>query len=245
MTNKNAHVGKNHERIFADEVQKNPQTIKDIVSSFTPQVPKRGLRIKIVELEGQHGEKSDVFIRTTGGHNYGANVKSFKGAGFNQVTRMKIDNFVEQFSLSEKFRNIIKNLTLAKAKNSRQNWITAEYADDIVQEINPKAFEIIKYSLLGDDEPELFVLIKSDSKIISIFQMEELLRYLEQSINVQVTPRGVLMLNECFSIQKKGGNGKHDKYSKHDLRHGGNNIQVKMKTGLILKKLNRITAISY
>jgi len=53
------------------------------------------------------------------------------------------------------------------------------------------------------------------------------------------------MLNECFSIQKKGGNGKHDKYSKHDLRHGGNNIQVKMKTGLILKKLNRITAISY
>jgi len=75
--------------------------------------------------------------------------------------------------------------------------------------------------------------------------MEELLRYLEQSINVQVTPRRVLMLNECFSIQKKGGNGKHDKYSKHDLRHGGNNIQVKMKTGLILKKLNRITAISY
>ena len=203
------------------------------------------MRIKIVELEGQHGEKSDVFIRTTGGHNYGANVKSFKGAGFNQVTRMKIDNFVEQFSLSEKFRNIIKNLTLAKAKNSRQNWITAEYADDIVQEINPKAFEIIKYSLFGDDEPELFVLVKSDSKIISIFQMEELLRYLEQSINVQVTPRGVLMLNECFSIQKKGGNGKHDKYSKHDLRHGGNNIQVKMKTGLILKKLNRITAISY
>lgn len=209
MTNKNAFVGKDHERIFADEVQRNPQTIKDIVSSFTSQIPKRGLRIKIVEPEGQHGEKSDVFIRTTGGHNYGANVKSFKGTGFNQVTRMTIDNFVEQFSLTENLRAVIKKLTIAKAKNSRKNWITTEYADEIVGEIKPKAFEIIKHSLLGDDQPELFVLIKSDSKIISIFKMEELFRYLEQSINVKVTPKGVLMLNECFSIQKKGGNGKH------------------------------------
>ena len=245
MTNQNAFVGKNHERIFANEVQRNPQTIKDIVGSFTTQVPKRGLRIKIVELEGQHGEKSDVFIRTTGGHNYGANVKSFKGTGFNQVTRMTIDNFVEQFSLSENFRTVIKKLTIAKAKNSRKNWITTDYADEIVEEINPKAFEIIKHSLLGDDEPELFVLIKSDSKTISIYQMEELFRYLEQSINVRVTPKGVLMLNECFTIQKKGGNGKHVKYPKHDLRHGGNNIQVKMKTGLLSEKLNPIAAINY
>lgn len=245
MTNKNAFVGKDHERIFADEVQRNPQTIKDIVSSFKSQIPKRGLRIKIVEPEGQHGEKSDVFIRTTGGHNYGVNVKSFKGTGFNQVTRMTIDNFVEQFSLTENLRTVIKKLTVAKAKNSRKNWITTEYAEDIVEEIKPKAFEIIKHSLLGDDQPELFVLIKSDSKIISIFKMEELFRYLEQSINVKVTPKGVLMLNECFSIQKKGGNGKHVNYPKHDLRHGGNNIQVKMKTGLLLEKLNPITTICY
>lgn len=245
MSNKNAYLGSLNEKIFAREVQKNPQTIHEIVKVFTTQLPKRGLRIKLVETEGQHGEKSDVFIRTTGGHNFGANVKSYKGVGFNQVTRMPIDRFADQFAISNNIRTILKDLTIEKAKDSRKNWITKEYSEMIIRELKPKAYDIVRISLLGEDSPQLFVLLKTDEQIIRIYKMDDVLDYLHNSIKVKVTSRGVLMLNECFSIQKKGGNGKHEKYSKLDIRHGGNNVQVKVKTGLLASKVLPITSLSY
>ena len=178
MTNQNAHKGKYFEELFCSEIDKDPQKIRKIVEAFSDIVPKN-LRIKIVEREGQHGEKSDVFIRTTGGYNFGANIKSFKGTGFNQVTRMTIDNFVVRFSLSDEFRQVLEESTIRKARDSRTNWVSSEDSDFIVRELNHnKAFNILRYSLLGEDSPELFVLIKSDSQIIWVYKMEKLLDYL-------------------------------------------------------------------
>ena len=245
MTNQNAHKGRYFEDLFCREIDKDPQNIREIVEAFSEIVPKN-LKIKLVEREGQHGEKSDVFIRTTGGYNFGANIKSFKGEGFNQVTRMKIDNFVDLFSLSDEFRQVLEKSTIRKARDSRTNWISSEDSDFIVRELNHnKAFDILRYSLLGQDSPELFVLIKSDSQIITVYKMEELLEFLRKSINVKITARGVISLHSCFTIQRKGGNGKHEKLSKDDLAHGGNNIQVKMKCQSLSEMLDPITIIKY
>lgn len=222
-----------------------PMRYRKILKQFTAKLPARGLRIKLVESEGQHGEKSDVFIRTTGGHNFGVNVKSYKGVGFNQVTRMKIDRFAEQFKISSDIRDTLIRLTITKAKNSRQNWISNNFIEMVVNEIKPKAFEIIRFSLLGEDAPQLFVLLKSDDQIIRIYKMEDVLEYLNRSIDVKVTSRGVIMLNECFSLQKKGGNGRNVKYLKDDIRHGGNDIQVKVKTGLLASKVSPIINLQY
>lgn len=245
MTNQNAQKGRFFEELFCREIVKDTQNIRRIIEAFSEIVPKN-IRIKIVEREGQHGEKSDVFIRTTGGFNFGANIKSFKGTGFNQVTRMTIDNFVMRFSLSDAFKQVLEESTIRKARNSRTNWINIEDSDFIVRELNRnKAFNILRYSLLGEDSPELFVLIKSDSQNISIYKMEELLEFLRKSINVKITARGVISLHSCFTIQRKGGNGRHEKHSKDDLAHGGNNIQVKMKCQLLSEMLVPITMIEY
>lgn len=245
MTNQNAHKGRYFEDLFCREITKTSQNIRKIVEAFSDIVPKNP-KIKIVEREGQHGEKSDVFIRTTGGYNFGANIKSFKGTGFNQVTRMTIDNFVVRFSLSDEFKQVLEKSTIRKARNSRTNWISSEDFDFIVRELNHStAFNILKYSLLGQDSPELFVLIKSDSQIISVYKMEELLDFLRKSINVRITSRGVISLHSCFTIQRKGGNGKHEKHSKDDLAHGGNNIQVKMKCQALSELLVPITIMKY
>ena len=209
MTNQNAQKGRYFEDLFCREIAKDPQNIRNIVVAFSEIVPKN-LKIKIVEREGQHGEKSDVFIRTTGGYNFGANIKSFKGTGFNQVTRMTIYNFVVRFSLSDEFKQVLEKSTIRKARNSRTNWISSEDCDFIVRELSHnKAFNILRYSLLGEDSPELFVLIKSDSQTITVYEMEELLEFLRKSINVKITARGVISLHSCFTIQRKGGNGKH------------------------------------
>lgn len=245
MTNQNAHKGKYFEELFCREIVKDPQNIREIVKAFYENVPKN-LKIKIVEREGQHGEKSDVFIRTTGGYNFGANIKSFKGKGFNQVTRKKIEGFVTLFGLSDEFRQVLEKSTIRKARDSKTNWISSEDSDFIVRELNHnKAFDILKYSLLGEDSPELFVLIKSDSQIIWIYKMEELLDFLRKSLNVKITPKGVISLHSCFTIQRKGSNGKRVKRDKDDLDHPGNNIQIKIKPQALSELLDPITIIKY
>ena len=247
MTNQNADQGAYYENLFCREIAKDPQNMKKIAEAFSEFVPKNQ-EIEFVIREGQYGKKSDVFIRTTGGLNFKASIKSFKGTGFNQVTRMKIDAFVSRFGFSDNFKEVLEKSTIRKAiaKNRRANWISREDTDFILSELNHnKAFDILKYSLQGENTPKLFVLIKYDDQIIWVYKMEELLDYLKKSINVKITSRGVISLHSCFTIQRKGGNGPNEKRNKDDLAHGGNNIQVKLKDQALSELLDPITIIKY
>ena len=245
MTNQNADQGTYYENLFSREIAKDPQNIKKIAEAFSEYVPKNQ-EIELVIREGQYGKKSDVFIRTTGGHNFKASIKSFKGTGFNQVTRMKIDAFVTRFGFSDNFKQVLEKSTIRKALNSKTNWISREDTDFILSELNHnKAFDILKDSLMGENSPKLFVLIKYDAQIIWVYKMEELLDYLRKTINVKITSKGVISLHSCFTIQRKGGNGRRDKRDKDDLAHGGNNIQVKIKCQALSKLLDPITIIEY
>ena len=247
MTNQNAAQGTYYENLFSREIAKDPQNIKKIAEAFSELVPENQ-EIEFVIREGQYGKKSDVFIHTTEGHNFKASIKSFKGTGFNQVTRMKIEAFVARFGFSDNFKQVLEKSTIRKARNSRTNWISNEDTDFILRELNhDKAFDILKYSLQGENTPKLFVLIKYDDQIIWVYKMEKLLDYLKKSINVEITPKGVISLHSCFTIQRKGGNGKREDLlrNKDDLDHGGNNIQVKIKCQALSKLLDPITIIKY
>ena len=247
MTNRNAAQGTRYENLFCDEIAKDPQNIKKIAEAFSELVPKNE-EIEFVIREGQYGKKSDVLIRTTGGQSFKASIKSFKGTGFNQVTRMKIDAFVTRFGFSDNFKQVLETATKRKAiaKNRRARWISREETPFILSELNHnKAFDILKDSLQGENTPKLFVLIKYDAKIIWVYKMEELLDHLRKTINVGITDRGVISLHSCFTIQRKGGNGKHETRDKEDLDHGGNNIQVKLKDQALSKLLDPITTIKY
>jgi len=224
-----------------------PTKYKKIAEAFSELVPKNQ-EIEFVIREGQYGKKSDVLIRTIGGYNFRANIKSFKGTGFNQVTRMKIEAFVARFGFSDNFKHVLEKSTIREARNSRTNWISREDTEFILRELNhDKAFDILKYSLLGENTPKLFVLIKYDAQMIWVYKMEKLLDYLRKSIHVKITPKGVISLHSCFTIQRKGGNGKREDLlrNKDDLDHGGNNIQVKIKCQALSELLDPITIIKY
>lgn len=247
MTNRNAAQGTRYEKLFCDEIAKDPQNMKKIAEAF-PEFVSEDEEIEVVIREGQYGKKSDVLILTTGGKSFKASIKSFKGTGFNQVTRMKIDAFVTRFGFSDNFKQVLEESTIRKAiaKNRRIRWISREDTPFILSELNHnKAFDILKYSLQGENAPKLFVLIKYDAKIIWVYKMEELLDHLRKTINVKITPNGVISLHSCFTIQRKGGNGPNEKRDKDDLNHGGNNIQVKLKDQALSKLLKPITTIKY
>ncbi|MYK21291.1 hypothetical protein F4054_03430, partial [Candidatus Poribacteria bacterium] len=149
MTNQNAAQGTYYENLFSREIAKDPQNIKKIAEAFPELVPENQ-EIEFVIREGQYGKKSDVFIHTTEGHNFKASIKSFKGIGFNQVTRMKIEAFVYRFGFSDDFKQVLEKSTIRKARNSKINWISREDTDFILRELNhDKAFGILKDGLQG------------------------------------------------------------------------------------------------
>lgn len=135
MTNENARKGTYFEELFCHEIKNDPQNIKEIVGAFSKFVPESE-KIQLVEREGQYGKKSDVFISTTGGHNFRASIKSFQGPGFNQVTRMTIENFVTLFDLSNEFREVLEKSTIKKARDSRTKWISSEDSNFIICQLN-------------------------------------------------------------------------------------------------------------
>ena len=233
MTNTNTLIGRKSEETFRDVILENPEIIKEIIASFGKRISK-STRVKHIFLEGEHKEKSDVFIRATGGNNFGVNIKSFKGRGFNQVIRMSIDMFVMHFSFPAEFESILVKLTLDKASTRLIKWIPENQSEYIIKVIKPKAYEIISNGLIGTDHPKLFVLIEYYNKEIRIYKMEDVLAFIKNNIDVSITKKGVISLHSCFTIQKKGGNGNRVKYLKTDIRHGGNNIQLKMKSKLFM-----------
>ena len=115
----------------------------------------------------------------------------------------------------------------------------------IIDVFRLKALEIIIYRLLGEDAPK-FVELSSEHKTkIFVCSMDEVLQYCEQTVNCFVTERGVHRLNQCFRVQKKGGNRKLAKIGKDDLQHGVNKFLVKMTPSVLVSKLNPIAVLDY
>lgn len=248
MSNLNAHFGKKYEQLFAKELANN----KCAFDSITEAIIALGSNtnelavLSHIDVIGHKGNKTDVIAHSTSGATFRASVKSFSlRAGFNQVARMSIDNFAQRHGIEEEIVSILKSSTIAKAQGITRNWIDDKDSNRIIQALRPKAFEIVRSALVEPDEPDILVLAHRDVKQFLVFLMDEVLQYVRSSLNVHITSQGVISLNRCFTIQKKGGNGKGALYPKDDLRHGGNNIQIKMKCLQVIKALKPLTTITY
>lgn len=243
--NRNAQIGSIYERKFAELLQSNRLLYEKIVSACKSESHMLATNTPNydVAVVGNLGKKTDVVIRDTNGNHVGASVKAYSGNGFNQITRMSIENFVKLFGVSDDVYKILKVSTIRKARKLSSKWISDKDVDLVVQEFERLASDIIEVSLLGEDRPQLLVLAESSLHQVRVFLMEELIEKIKTELGVRITPRGVISLHPCISVQKKGGNGRHEKYPKDDLRHGGNNIQVKAKPALLAKLIEPITAI--
>jgi len=235
----NARKGKKIENLFKNSIKTQSVAIEKIKSAFN-------IKQELSEITsyrtGSDGGKNDVAlifpkevkitpeetIRTD--HFIGANVKSYK-AGFNQVVRMHPDKFIAEFNVPIEIGDILKKSLIRKSYNPRREpFIQNENREVVVAFMRNKAYQIIEYSLCGSEKTRLFVLWNEKAKRMSLYLMKSVLEAMKSVIDVQITDRGVIKINPYFTIQKKGGNGHQDKRSRHDINHGGNNIQVKIKT---------------
>lgn len=221
MKNQNAAIGKEIERLFKTSISKHPEIIQKIQKLF--KIPGE---FEAAISTGCHNEKVDVKIEFSCGRNIDANIKGYKkSVAFNQLTRCTLFNFCKKFNLN--CLDYLKKLFLHKAKYRNERLVPLSDESRIRSIISPIAKDIVKWSLSYKKSREILVLCERTEKSISIYSMEEILKNL--NYDVSFTRGGNILIGNCITLQRKGGNGSHVIKDKKDPSHPGNDLQVKLK----------------
>lgn len=221
MTNRNAIAGKNIEVLFKNSIGDNVGTVREIKGAYGIE----GNFNSAIQT-GTHGNKCDVKIGFTCGRNIDANIKAYKGKGYNQATRWSIDNFASQFNLTNNQREELRRFVLAKTANTNAPLIPAGKRQEWRHIIEPIAKSIVKAAFSEHPSREIFVLYDRNESIMRIWRMTDFMNGIGKEVDY--TARGNITIGKCVVLQRKGGNGRHIRIAKTDPKHPCNDIQIKL-----------------
>jgi len=219
--NRNAYRGRNVEILFRNSVSDHPSVINAIKSAYSIT---GNFRTGISS--GIHAEKRDVTLEFTCGRNIDANIKSYGEMAYNQMTRTSIEHFCGEFGLS--CQDWLEELFLSKARNVSQKLFSESEQPKALGIFSPIARRMVKWSLAAKTSREILVLFASPESLFRIYKMDDVLRHVGYDIGF--TARGNLTIGDYIVFQRKGGNGaSYCHMRKDDIRHPGNNVQLKLK----------------
>ncbi len=219
MSNQNAYIGKDVERLFKNSVRSKAHVLESLKQCFNIEG-----EFATSYSTGTDAGKSDVILKFADGKTLSANVKAFK-AGFNQITRAKIPAFCTRFGI-ESLKPIFEDGAIRVASKSGR-FILESDEDKVLEILSPLAKRILQVSIAGLERPELLVLYDRTKNLMILYGMDDLLENLDYQITF--SKKGIIKLGHYFTIQRKGGNGVHSIHiSKTSLDHPGNGLQVKM-----------------
>lgn len=234
MTNQNAAIGMDVERLFKNSIRHNAMTLSALKQYF-------GIKGDYAKAfsTGTDSGKSDVIVRFTDA-TLSANIKAYK-AGFNQLTRTTISLFCTEFKIPHLQQIFEEGAVRVAAKNGR--FILDSDETQVINTLSPLARDIVHFSLARQENPELLVLYNRTINTMFLYDMKNLLDNLEYE--VAISSRGVIKIGQFITIQRKGGNGVHSVHiPKTSLAHPGNNLQVKMKVGAFVLATPAIATFS-
>lgn len=179
---------------------------------------------------GHNEKKSDVLILFSKTYPIGVNIKAGK-VGFNQVTRIWLEDFASQVNLSNNtviaFQKGIDNHRL---KRESRVLIENRFRDEVKIELKQKISKILEliFKGLNNDIVKLLVICNRENDKFYIYDMDDVLDILSKS-DITFSNKGVVNFGEYITLQRKGGNGDKVHRPKTDPKHPGNQLQFKMK----------------
>jgi hypothetical protein len=235
MSNKNAYIGMDVERLFKNSVRNNSIVLNTLKDHFSING-----EFATSYKTGTDSGKSDVILKFSDGTTLSANIKAFK-AGFNQVARASMSTFCERFEIPG-LRPVFEEGALRVASKSGR--FILESDETLVKTgLEPIAKRIVHRSIAGNENPELLVLFDRGASKMIIYDMAALLEDLDYEVTF--SGRGVIKIGKYFSIQRKGGNGVHSIHiPKTSLEHPGNGLQVKLDIRRFVTEVPPITSYS-
>ena len=237
--NRNAHIGRNVESLFKNSIIDHPSVINNIKDRF-----KISGDYEAAITSGIHGEKADVKLGFSCGHNIDANIKAYKGSGFNQLTRASVSRFADLFNLNENEQRNLEEIVTEKSKNTKNHLFVRK--DDIViwnHFFNTNLKKILKWGFSFKSSREILVLYSRDANTMRIYTMKDVLSKIPKKVTFT---RGGANIGGCVLLQRKGGNGSLSKtIPKHDIKHPGNDIQLKLKVSKLVNLLEDVIVAEY
>jgi hypothetical protein len=219
MTNRNAFIGMDVERLFKNSIKSRSNVLRALRDHF-----RIDGEFAAAYSTGTDAGKSDVVLKFSDGRTLSANIKAFK-AGFNQITRLKIGAFCQRFGL-ETLTEIFEQAAIRVA-GKKGRFILDVDEGRLFKALNPIAATILKFAIATLENPELLVLFDRTANRMLIYDLDQILNTLDYRITF--SKRGIIRIGEYFTIQRKGGNGVHSRHiEKTSLDHPGNNLQIKM-----------------
>lgn len=240
--NSNAFIGKNVEELFRQSIADYLEVTKTIAMYF-----KLNGHFTQAINTGLHGEKVDVKLAFSCGHNIDANIKAYKNdgknKGFNQLTRTSVAKFSETFTLNQKQREDLESIIIKKSLNPSErlfNQAQWNYWHSFFKEKTPS---ILKWCFAYKPSREILVLFDRTNDIFHIYSMKKTLEKIPKELT---HTKGGFNIGECVSFQRKGGNGslKSD-WPKNHIKHPGNNIQLKLKCDKFIKTMETAKITQY
>ncbi|HLA96554.1 MAG TPA: hypothetical protein VK612_12600, partial [Pyrinomonadaceae bacterium] len=159
MTNQNAIIGMDIERLFKNSIGNHPEVLGVLKQHFGIQ----GDYAKSFST-GTDAGKSDVIVRFTDA-TLSANIKAYK-TGFNQLTRTTISSFCKEFDV-EHLQKIFEDGALRVASRSGR-FISADDEKLITYSLSPLVRAIVHFSLARMENPELLVLYNRTTNIMNL-----------------------------------------------------------------------------
>jgi len=236
--NRNAFIGQNVETLFKNSIGDHPSAVDAIRDKF-----------KIVGYfqgamkTGIHGEKVDVKLGFSCGHNIDANIKAFKEeSGFNQLTRTSVAHFCQVFDITER-RCELEDIVVNKSKNTNHPLFSESDWLNWKPFFTSRKTDILRWCMSSAPSREILVLFNRTSSKMLIYSMKEAIHVLDGGIEYS---KGGFNIGECVSFQRKGGNGSLSRnIPKSSIKHPGNNVQLKLKVNKFVEIAEKIKLCDY
>src|SRR5258706_11725246 len=149
MDNKNAEKGKKSELLFKNSIKKQTDVLLTLKEHFQINGD-----FATSYATGPELGKSDVILQFSDPRGIGVNIKAYK-AGYNQVTRLKIGTFCNQFNIGSFQRLLEEAAVRVAAKKGR---FILESDEDIIRNaFSPISRDMLHFALSRLENPELLV----------------------------------------------------------------------------------------
>jgi hypothetical protein len=235
--NNNAYAGRNVEALIKDSISNQPNVISKIKQKFNI----KG-ELDNTSGAGIYGEKTDVRLSFSCGHYVDANIKGYK-AGFNQLARTSVSKFCKDFKLDDNDKKELEEIVISKSQNPRNPLFSDKQQKKWGDFFKKNAKALLKLGFSTNPSREILVLYDRNTSVVKIYAIKDVLAKLSKEITFT---NGGFNIGECVSFQRKGGNGFMSRtIPKTNIKHPGNNIQLKLKIHRMIRLLKDIKLAEY
>jgi len=211
----NTNQGTNVEHLFSNSITDHPSAFR----AMCEMVGLDPLAYIEAEVIGERHWKTDVILHFDD-YDLGCSIKSFTGPGYNHLERRTLPEFCRRNQIPSQDEAFLYELILRKQANPYGLFVQPQERNRVRAIFS--ACQAAQAALLGEDNPQVFVLFSVQKSRFHIYDMDRTVQPLVRSDYIGFTSQSAnIEIGDYIVVQRKG--------SEKEASGRANDIQIKMK----------------